>query len=316
MRAIVQNDYGSPDLLSLKDVAKPEPSAKDVLVRVVAASVNAGDLFTVKGHPFLVRLTVGFPRPKDYILGWDVAGVVESVGSEVSRFSPGDEVYGSIEAAFAEFALGEEALFEAKPRGLNFEAAAVIPTAAITALQRLRDGGKIRSGQRVLVLGASGGVGSLAVQIARSYGCEVDGVCSARKREMVRSLGAAHVYAYDDEGFSGSNVRYDLILDNTGRNSFAEMKSVLADDGLILPNSGHGGMSYVVRAFLMAPFDRRIAAMKVADLKKGDLKVISELYEQGWVKPHVDRTFPLAQTARAIEYLDQGHVRGKVVVTM
>ncbi len=316
MKAIVQNGYGSPDVLSLKDVAKPEPTAKEVLVRVVATSVNAGDLFTVKGHPFVVRLTVGFPRPKDHILGWDVAGIVESVGSGVSRFSPGDEVYGATDAAFAEFALGEETLFEAKPRDISFEAAAAIPTAAITALQRLRDGGKIKRGQRILVLGASGGVGSLAVQVARSYGCEVDGVCSARKREMVRSLGAAHVYAYDEEGFTGSNARYDLILDNTGRNSFAELKTVLADDGVILPNSGHGGMSYVMRAFIKAPFDRRIATMKIADLTKGDLAVINELYEKGWIKPHIDRTFSLAQTPQALEYLDQGHVQGKIVITM
>ena len=316
MKAVVLNGYGSPDFISLKDVPKPDTTENGVLVRVAAASVNAGDVFTVKGSPYMLRMEVGFPKPKDHILGWDIAGIVESVGRNVGRFKPGDEVYGSIESAFAEYAAGEEILFEEKPKSLTFEEAAALPTAALTALQRLRDGGNIQKGQKVLILGASGGVGSLAVQIARSFGCEVDGVCHSRKTEMVKSLGADRVYAYDTEDFFRTDRRYDLILDNTGRTRFSDMKRILTDDGLIMPNSGHGGMAYVIKAFSMAPFDRHIGTMKIVDLKKGDLKVINGLVEEGWVKPHVDRTFRLEETPQAIEYMDQGEVKGKIVITM
>ena len=316
MKAIVLNGYGSTDFLSMKDVPKPEIGDTDVLVRVKATSVNAGDLFTVKGSPFMLRLEVGFPRPKDYVPGWDVAGIVESIGSNVRRFKPGDEVFGSVESAFAENVSGEEILFELKPASLTFEEAAALPTAALTALQRLRDGGNIRKGQSVLILGASGGVGSLAVQIARSFGCEVDGVCHSRKTDMVRSLGAGRVYAYDKEDFFRTDRRYDLILDNTGRNRFSDMKCILTEDGLIMPNSGHGGMVYVMKAFSLAPFDRHIGTMKIVDLKKGDLKVIIGMIEEGWVKPHIDRTFRLEEAAQAIDYMDQGNVKGKIVLTV
>ncbi len=316
MKAIVLNGYGSTDYLNVKDVPKPDIKENEVLVRVKAASVNAGDLFAVKGSPYMIRMDVGFPKPKDYILGWDIAGIVELVGRNVGRLKPGDEVYGSVESAFAEYVVGEEILFEDKPKSLTFEEAAALPTAALTALQRLRDGGNIRKGQKVLILGASGGVGSLAVQIARSFGCEVDGVCHSRKIEMVKSLGADRVYSYDTEDFFRTDRRYDLILDNTGRNRFSDMKRILTEDGLIMPNSGHGGMSYVIKAFSMAPFDKHIGTMKIADLKKGDLKVINGLIEEGWIKPHVDRTFRLEETPRAFEYMDQGEVKGKIVITM
>ncbi|TFH04773.1 MAG: NAD(P)-dependent alcohol dehydrogenase [Spirochaetales bacterium] len=316
MRAVVLNGYGSTEFISLKDVPKPGTKETEVLVRVTAAAVNAGDVFTVKGSPYMLRMDVGFPRPKDHILGWDVSGIVESVGGSASRFKPGDEVYGSVESAFAEYAVGEEILFEEKPRSLTFGEAAALPTAALTALQRMRDGGNIQKGQKVLILGASGGVGSLAVQIARSFGCEVDGVCHSRKTEMVKSLGADRVYAYDAEDFFTTDRRYDLILDNTGRARFSDMKKILTDDGLIIPNSGHGGMAYVIKAFSMAPFDRHIGTMKIVDLKNGDLKVINGLVEGGWVKPHVDRTFRLEETPQAIEYMEQGEVKGKIVITM
>ncbi|MFW3146897.1 MAG: NAD(P)-dependent alcohol dehydrogenase, partial [Thermoplasmatota archaeon] len=285
MKAIVQNGYGSVDFLSLKDVEKPEIKDNEVLVKVIASSVNAGDLFTVKGNPFMLRFSVGFPKPKDHILGWDVAGIVESVGKDAKKFKPGDQVYGSTDSAFAEFVVGEEVLFETKHKGLSFEEAAAIPTAALTALQRLRDGGSIRKGQKVLILGASGGVGSMAVQIARSFGCEVDGVCSSGKKDMVRSLGANKVYSYDKEDFTKSERRYDLILDNTGVNKFSDMKKVLTKNGLIMPNSGHGGMGYVIKAFAKAPFDKHVGTMKIADLKKGDLKLINGLIENGSLKP-------------------------------
>ena len=315
MKAIVLNGYGSTDHLSLKEV--PPPKAKDngIVVRVRAASVNAGDLFTIMGTPWMIRMNVGFPRPKDFIPGWDIAGIVDSVGSSAGKFKPGDEVYGSTESAFAEYAAGEETIFELKPDHLTFEEAAALPTAALTALQRLRDGGSIGNGRKVLVLGASGGVGSMAVQIARSYGCEVDGVCHSRKAEMVTSLGADRVYRYDTEDFLRTDRRYDLILDNTGRNRFSDMKRILTEDGLILPNSGHGGMSYVMKAFAMEPFDRHIGKMAVADLKKGDMKALNRLVEEGSLRPYVDRTFRLEETPAAIDYLDRGEVKGKIVIT-
>ncbi len=314
MKAIVQNAYGSSDVLSLKEVDKPNIKDNEVLVKVLAASINAGDLFTVKGTPFMLRFEVGFPKPKDHILGWDIAGMVESVGINVKRFKPGEEVYGSTDGAFAEFACAEDVQLEFKPKGISFEEAASIPSAAITALQRLRDGGNIKKGQKVLILGASGGVGSMAVQIARSFGCEVHGVCNSKKMDMVLSLGATRVYSYDKEDFTKSDEKYDLILDNTGRNKFSDMKKVLSRNGLIMPNSGHGGMSYVIKAFAKAPFDKHIGTMKIADLKKGDLKVINELIEDGRLKPHVDKVFSLKDTPKAIEYMDSGKVKGKIVI--
>lgn len=316
MKAIVQNGYGSTEFLSIKDVKKPEIRENEVLVKVKAASVNAGDLFTVKGSPFILRMDVGFPKPKDHILGWDIAGMVDSVGRSVKKFTKGDEVYGSTKYAFAEYVAGEENLFEMKPKSLSFEEAAAIPTAGLTALQRLRDGGNIKKGQKLLILGASGGVGSLAVQIARSYGCKVDGVCSSSKKEMVKTLGASRVYSYDKEDFTQSGEKYDIILDNTGRNRFSDMKKALSKDGMIIPNSGHGGMSYVIKAFSTAPIDKHVGKMQIADLKRGDLKKINELIEDGWIKPHVDRTFKLEEVPEAIDYMDKGNVRGKIVIKM
>jgi NADPH:quinone reductase-like Zn-dependent oxidoreductase len=316
MKAIVQNDYGSSRALSLKDVAKPVPQDNEVLAKVVAASVNAGDLFALKGSPYSARFSVGFPKPKDYIPGWDVAGIVESVGRNVKRFQAGDEIYASVSSAFAEYVCAEELLFETKPGNLDFRAAAAVPTAAVTALQRLRDGGKITRGQKVLVTGASGGVGSFAVQIAKSFGAQVAGVCSSGKADLVRSVGAEVVYAYDKEDFTKSSERYNLILDNTGKNRFSDMKRVLTSTGLILPNSGHGGMGYVLRALIAAPFDRHIGEMKVADLKTGDLRVVRELIESGAVTPVVDRTFKLEETPQALEYLESGTARGKIVIAV
>ena len=314
MKAIVQNGYGRPDLLTMKEMPRPVPKDGEVLVKVAATSLNAGDLFTVLGSPYMLRFDVGFPRPKDHILGWDVAGTVEEVGPGVTRFVPGDEVFGSTDAAFAEYAAGGEALFEFKPESLSFEEAAVVPTAAITALQRLRDGGNMRQGQKVLILGASGGVGSMAVQIARAYGCEVHGVCHSGKVDLVRSFGVTRNYAYDREDFTRSDERYDLILDNTGKNAFAEMKNVLAENGLILPNSGHGGMAYVIKAFARAPFDKHVGSMKIADLKKGDLRIIKKLIDAGQLKPHVDKVYSLEETPIAVEYMARGRVRGKVAI--
>jgi NADPH:quinone reductase-like Zn-dependent oxidoreductase len=246
MKAIVQNDYGSPDVLKLQEVAEPVVKENDVLVSVSAASINAGDLFSLRGSPWLVRLTVGFPKPKNNILGWDIAGRVQEVGEKVTQFQPGDEVFASCSAAFAEYACVAEDKLALKPTNLTFEQAAAVPTAAVTALQGLRDAGKLRAGQKVLINGASGGVGTFAVQIAKVLGAEVTGVCSTRNVDIVRSLGADHVFDYTKEDFAKSGRRYDLILDNVASRSFSDLRSVLTPQGVIIPNSGHGGMGYVL----------------------------------------------------------------------
>ena len=249
MKAIVQNDYGSPDALSLKEIDKPEVGEHDVLIRVHAASLNAGDYFTMKGSPWLVRTSVGFPKPKDYVLGWDVAGCVEAVGSAVTNFQPGDEVYCACSGAFAEYACAPEDTVGLKPANLTFAQAAAVPTAALTALRGLRDVGKVQPGQKVLINGASGGVGTFSVQIAKSLGAEVTGVCSTRNVEMVSEIGADHVVDYTREDFTQSGQQYDLILDNVASRSFSDLRSALAPGGIVIPNSGHGGMSYVFKSF-------------------------------------------------------------------
>ena len=258
MKAIVQNDYGSPDVLNLAEVAQPVMKENQMLVRVKAASLNAGDVFTLHGSPWLTRLMVGFPKPKNHILGWDMAGVVEVVGSSVTQIRPGDEVYAACSGTLAEYVSVAEDKLVLKPVNLTFEQAAAVPTGAITALQGLRDAGKLQSGQKVLINGASGGVGIFAVQIAKALGAEVTGVCSTRNVEMVRSLGADHVIDYTREDFTKNGHRYDLILDNVANHSFSDMMHALTPQGLIVPNSGHGGMGYVVKAFLLSPFLRQL----------------------------------------------------------
>jgi NADPH:quinone reductase-like Zn-dependent oxidoreductase len=248
MKAIVQNEYGSPDVLKLKEVDKPVVKDDGVLVSVHAAALNAGDYFSMRGSPWLARFTVGFPKPKNYILGWDVAGHVEAIGKNVKRFQPGDEVFASCNGTLAEYACAAEDMFAMKPTNLTFEQAAAVPTAAITALQGLRDAGKVQPGQKVLINGASGGVGTFAVQIAKSFGAEVTGVCSTRNVDMVRSIGADHVIDYTQEDFTQSGQRYDLILDNVANRSFSDLRHALTPQGIIIPNSGHGGMGYVIKA--------------------------------------------------------------------
>jgi len=316
MKAIVQNGYGSIDHISIKEVKKPEIKDNEVLVKVMASSLNAGDLFSLKGYPYMIRFSVGFPKPKDFILGWDVAGIVDSVGMKVSNIKVGDKVFGSTESALAEYVIMDEEKLAMKPSNLTFEEVAAAPTAAITALQRLRDGGNIRKGQKVLITGASGGVGSFAVQIAKSYGTEVTGLCSTSKKDMVNSIGADHVIDYKKEDFATGDQRFDLILDNTGRRSFSDMKKVLTPDGMIIPNSGHGGMGYVIRAFALAPFSKKIGGMKIADLNSKDFNILKKMLESGEIKPVVDKVFPFERTAEAMEYLDNGRARGKIVISM
>ena len=316
MKAIVQNEYGSPDVLKLKEVDKPVVKENDVLVSVHAAALNAGDYFSMRGSPWLVRFTVGFPKPKNYILGWDVAGHVQAVGKNVKRFQPGDEVFASCNRALAEYACAAEDKFAMKPTNLTFEQAAAVPTAAITALQGLRDAGKVQPGQKVLINGASGGVGTFAVQIAKSFGAEVTGVCSTRNVDMVRSIGADHVIDYTQEDFTQSGQRYDLILDNVANRSFSDLRHALTPQGIIIPNSGHGGMGYVIKGFLLSPFMRQQGRMYLASSNNKDLVVLKELIEAGKVTPVIDRTYPLSDTPEAFRYLEEGHARGKVVITV
>ncbi|UCE07520.1 MAG: NAD(P)-dependent alcohol dehydrogenase [bacterium] len=316
MKAIVQNAYGSPDVLELKEVEKPVIKENEVLLRVHATSINAGDYFSMKGSPWLIRMTVGFPKPKNYILGWDVAGHIEEVGKKVTRFQPSDEVFGACEHTFAEYVSTNADHLAIKPANLSFEQAATVPTAALTALQGFRDVGKMQSGQKVLINGASGGVGTFAVQIAKSFGADVTGVCSTRKVELTRSIGADHVIDYTKEDFTQSGQRYDLILDNVGNHSFSDYKRALTSRGILISNTGHSGMGYVIKAFMRSLFMRQQGSLFVAKSNHKDLTILKELIESGKVKPVIDRTYPLSKTPEAIGYVGEGHARGKVVITV
>ncbi len=316
MQAIVQNNYGTPDVLSLKEVERPTFTDDQVLVRVHAASINAGDYFSMRGSPWLVRFFVGFPRPSDYILGWDVAGRVEAVGSAVTKFQPGDAVFGAVSHAFAEYVVASADRFAPKPANLTFGQAAAVPTAAITALQGLRDAGQVQPGQKLLINGAAGGVGTFAVQIAKALGADVTGVCSTRNVEMVRTIGANHVVDYTREDFTRGERRYDLILDNVGNRAFSDLRRVLTPRGRIIPNSGHGGMSYVFKGFLLAPFMEQQEQPLTITPNGRDLAALTHMIEVGEVAPVIDRTFPFEEIPAALSYAAQGHARGKVVITM
>ena len=316
MKAIVQNDYGSPDVLKLAEVAQPVMKENQVLVRVKAVPINAGDVFAMRGNPWLIRLTAGFPKPKNHILGWDMAGVVEAVGSNVTQFCPGDKVYASCGTTLTEFVSVAKDKLASMPDNLTFEQAAAIPTSAFAALKGLRDVGKLQPGQKVLLNGASGGVGTFAVQIAKALGAEVTGVCSARNVDMVRSLGADDVVDYTRHDFTQDGRLYDLILDNVASHSFSEMMRVLTPQGRIIPNSGHGGMGYVFKAFLLSPFLHRLENMYLAEPNGKDLTQLTEWIESGKIKPVIDRTYPLHETPEAFRYLEKEHARGKVVITL
>ena len=314
MKAIVQNDYGSPDVLKLAEVAQPVMKDNQVLVRVKAVSINVGDMFAMRGNPWPTRLIAGFPKPKNYILGQDMAGVVEAAGASVTQFRPGDEVYAACSGALAEYVSVTEDKLAFKPASLTFEQAAAIPTGAITALKGLREVGKLQPGQKVLINGASGGVGTFAVQIAKALGAEVTGVCSTRNVDMVRSLGADDVVDYTRQDFTQNGRRYDLILDNVASHSFSEIMRVLTPQGLIVPNSGHSGMGYVFKAFLLSPFLRQLGSVYFAVPNGKDLTQLKEWLETGKVKPVIDRTYPLYEAPEAFRHLDKEHARGKVVI--
>jgi NADPH:quinone reductase-like Zn-dependent oxidoreductase len=314
VKAIVMNAYGGPDVLELKEVDTPEVTENDVLVSVHAASLNAGDYFSMRGSPWLARFTVGFPKPKDHILGWDIAGHVEEVGKNVTRFQPGDKVFASCDSALAEYACAPEGMLAMTPTNLTLEQAAAVPSAAMASLHALRDQANVQPGQKVLINGASGGVGTFAVQIAKSLGAEVTGVCSARNIDMVRSIGADHVIDYTKEDFTQSGQRYDLIVDNVGNHSFAGCRRVLTPGGTHLPNTGHGGMGYVIKAYVLSAFMRQHARPFLSVPNAEDLLYIKDLIEAGKVMPVIDRTYPMSETPVAFRYLEEEHARGKVVI--
>jgi NADPH:quinone reductase-like Zn-dependent oxidoreductase len=317
MKAVIQTGYGSADVMQLKEVERPTPGEGEVLVRVMAASLAAGEYFGMRGKPFPIRFYIGFPKPKkDFVVGLDFAGVVEAVGPNVSRFRPGDEVYGECHGSCAGYAVADEGSIAPKPRNLTFQQAAAVPTSACTALQGLRDHGKVRPGQKVLVNGASGGVGPFAVQIAKALGAEVTAVCSTRSVEMVRSIGADHVIDYTKEDFTKGSPRYDVIMDNVASHSLSVTRRVLTPDGLHVPSSGHAGMGWIMAAALAGIFVRQQAAPFVAATNSESLFALKDLIEAGKVTPVVDRTYPLGETDQAFAYLDEGHARGKVVIAV
>ncbi len=284
-------------------------------MRVAASSINAGDIFSIKGSPWLARFSVGFPKPKDYILGWDAAGTVEAVGKNVTQFKAGDEVYTLCSGALAEYAGAPEDKVALKPKDLTFEQAAAVPSAALTALLALRTQGKLKAGQKVLINGASGGVGTFSVQIAKALGAEVTGVCSTRNVELVRSLGADYVFDYKKEDFTKSDQRYDLILDNVGSRSFADYRRVLAPQGVHLPNTGHAGMSYVIKAYLFSALMNQHLAPFLAVPSPEDMGFLNQLIEAGKVKPVIDKVYPMSKAKDAFWYLERDHAQGKVVLT-
>jgi len=316
LKAIVQNEYGSPDVFELKEIDKPAVGDNDVLVRVHAAALHAGDYFAMRGVPYGVRMSVGWPKPKNYVPGYDVAGYIEAVGKNVEQFQPGDEVFGTCKGTCAEYVCAGENNFLQKPSNLTLEQAAAVPTSALAALRGLRDTGKVQPEQKVLINGASGGVGTFAVQIAKAFGAEVTGVCSTRNVELVRSIGADHVIDYTQEDFTQSGQRYDLILDQVANHSLSECRRALTPQGTHIPNSGHAGMGYIVKALVTSLFVRQQGRPYIAIPNNEDLVVLKELIEAGKITPVIDRTYPLSETPEAFRYLNEGHARGKVVISV
>jgi NADPH:quinone reductase-like Zn-dependent oxidoreductase len=323
MKAIVQDAYGSPDVLELRDIDKTVINDAEVLIRVQAVTINVGDWVLTKGVPYIMRFVSGLRKPKNSVPGMDVAGTVEAVGRNVKQFQPGDEVFGSCTGALAEYACAGEDNLTPKPTNLTFEQASAVGVSATTALQALRDHGKVQPGQKVLINGASGGVGTFAVQIAKSFGADVTGVCSTRNVDMVRSIGADQVIDYTKQDFTKLGGRYDLILDNVGNHSFSDLRRALTPQGMLLPNAGGhapgrwiGAMGRVFRASVMSMFMSQQGRPFIAQLNKEDRAALKELVEAGKVTPVIDRTYPLSETSAAFAYLGEGHARGKVVITI
>jgi NADPH:quinone reductase-like Zn-dependent oxidoreductase len=322
MKAIVYTEYGSPDVLKLEEIEKPTPKEDEVLVKVHAASVNAADRHLLRADPFLVRLMAGLLKPKNTILGADIAGRVEAVGRKVKQFQPGDEVFGDMLESgcggFAEYVCAPENIVALKPASMTFEEAAAVPLAALTALQGLRDQGQIQPGQKVLIHGASGGVGTFAVQIAKSFGAEVTGVCSTRNLDMVRSIGADQVIDYTQEDFTQNGQRYDLIIDNVGNPSVYKRfyKRSLSPKGICVITAGSFFLQLFLGPWMSMTGSNKIGTFMANGTRKEDIVFIKELLEAGKVVPVIDRHYPLREVAEAIRYLEAGHARGKVVITV
>jgi NADPH:quinone reductase-like Zn-dependent oxidoreductase len=321
MRAIVHDKYGSPEVLELREVDKPAVADDAVLVRVQAASVNPFDWHMLTGTPYVARLMAGLRKPKDGVVGVDFAGTVEAVGKDVQHVQPGDEVFGGRNGAFAEYVAVKEAVV-VKPAGVSFEEAAAVPIAGITALQGLRDKGGLRPGEQVLVNGASGGVGTFAVQIAKALGAEVTAVCSTHNVETARSIGADRVIDYTKEDFTRNGRRYDLMLDVPGNRSWSECKRVLVDGGRYVMAGGPkknrwiGPMGMAIGRRLISNVGDRRAVSFLAKLNRDDLSFLGDLLADGRVKPVIERRYSLADVPEALAYLGQGHARGKLVVTI
>ena len=319
MHAIVQDTYGSVDVLHSQDIDVPQMADDEVLVRVAAASIHVGDWILMTGSPFVMRFATGIRKPKNRVPGTDFAGTVEAVGSSVTRFAPGDDVFGWGAGAFAEFALASEDHLVKKPADLTFEQAAAIGVSASTALQLLRDDGAVQPGQKVLINGASGGVGTFAVQIAKALGAEVTGVTSTKNVEMVRSIGADHVIDYTQDDFTAGTERYDLILDNVGNHSMAQTRRALTPDGTLISNGGghaDGKLGRTIRAMLASMVVRQQAGPTVKTQNHDDLVALKGLVEAGQVTPVIDRTYPMTEAPMAIGHVAAGHARGTVVLTM
>jgi NADPH:quinone reductase-like Zn-dependent oxidoreductase len=322
MKAVVVRKYGSPDVLELQDVPKPTPGDAEILIKVQAAALNAADWHMMRADPFAVRLMAGLFKPKFKIPGADVAGRVEAVGKNVTLFKVGDEVFGDLArytwGGFAEYVCAPENLLALKPVNLSFEEAAAVPMAAVTALQGLRDKGGIRAGQSVLINGASGGVGSFAVQIAKSFGAEVTAVCSGRNVDLARSLGADHVIDYGAQDFTKSGRRYDLILATNGYHPLSAYRRALGPRGAYVTTGGAG--KQMAAALFLGPwlslFGKQKIGNAMAKPNAKDLGVVKDLLEAGKVKPTIDRRYPLDQVPEAMRYLEEGHARGKVVITV
>jgi NADPH:quinone reductase-like Zn-dependent oxidoreductase len=324
MKAMVYTKYGPPDVLELKEVEKPAPKDDEVLIKVYAASVNPAELHLLRADPFMTRVYSGLLKPKNTILGADISGIIEAVGKNIKQFKIGDEVFGDLSncgwGGFAQYVCAPENALALKPANLSFEEAAVVPLSSITALQGLRNKGHIQAGQKVLINGASGGVGTFAVQIAKSFGTEVTGVCSTNNLDMVRSIGADHVIDYTQVDFTRNGQQYNLIFDAVGNRSVSDCKRALSPNG-ICAVAGFTNLSHLLRVVVLGSWvsitgSKKIGLMETAKPNHKDLVFIKELIEAGKVKPVIDRRYPLSELADAFRYLEKKHTRGKIVIIL
>ena len=322
MKAIIQDRYGSPDVLDFREIDPPVPRKGEVLIRVQAAALHPGDLFLMRGLPYVIRLGSGLRKPKKRVPGFDVAGRVEAVADGGSALQPGDEVFGQCNGSCAELAAASEDQLALKPANLTFEQAASLTVSGVTALQVLRDTAKVQPGQKVLIIGASGGVGTFAVQIAKTFGAEVTGVCSTRNADRVRALGADHVIDYTREDLTESGERFDFILDNAASHSLSELRRMLTPKGMLTPNNGTSGGRWIgaigrtLAAVALTPFVSQKLRPFFSVPRTPDLEALKALLASGKVVPVIDRTYPLAEVPEAMRYLEEGHARGKVVITL